>query len=190
MSLPAYKKAVGATESKLNAQYQLQRGSLPDSGYEPSNQEKCDALRKALWEAELARVAGSKHFPLYPMRYDETEICTGEPLQLMRVCRRTKTDKKTGQEVVNPNFGRFFFCTKVPRKDVDGDVVLNDKGYPVMDLAQFKWIDESHFCKSGALRQIAQPLEELLLHAHGVDLKDEDMWPANLMAFLSGEEQE
>lgn len=175
-----FKKAVGATSDRLEKSASAQRDVLPDSGFAPNNQELLAMLREFLWHAEMDRIAGTKFLPLYPMVMVDG-VCTGEPLLLMRVCNRKKM--KDGEEIDNPNFGRFFFANKVVRVE-NGAVVNNEKGYPIIDLDQFCWIDDSPFVKHGALRAIAEPLEKLLLHTHGLALKDEDFWPANIVEFM------
>ena len=112
--------------------------------------------------------------PLWPMVFVD-DVCTGEPMQLMRVCNRMKT--KDGVEEPNPNFGRFFVANKVPKIDEAGEPVYNEKGYIVLDLANFQWIDQTLYARQGALRAGAPALEGLLLRKYGVDLTDDLFWP-------------
>jgi len=180
-----FKKAAGVAQDKMVKNMMLQREDLPDSGIAPDNNEYLEMIRDYLWTKDLERINGSKHMPLYPMFFKD-EVCTGEPLLLMRVCNRMKMDKKTGEDIQNPNYGRFFFAAKVPRIE-DGQEVMNDKGYPILDLDQFSWVNESQFAKSGALKKVAETLESLLLETFGVDLTDAEFWPEGLVAFLTAQ---
>lgn len=173
--MSVYKKAAGMSVDKYSSNAHAQRESLPSSGIKPTNGELCQLIRDYLWKCELERIHGTKNMPLWPMVFEDG-VCTGEPMMLMRVCNRMK--KKDGEEYANPNFGRFFVANKVPKIDEAGEIVYNDNGYIVMDLANFQWLDETLYVRQGALRAKAQDLEGLLLHKHGVTLTDDQFWPA------------
>lgn len=169
-----YKKAVGFTPDKYASNANSQRESLPESGIKPTNQELLLQIRDYLWKCELERIHGTKNMPLFPMIFDENG-CTGEPMQLMRVCNREKV--KDGETIQNPNFGRFFVARKVAAVDDDGRVMLNDKGWPIMDLADFCWLNETMYARHGALKAAAPMLEGLLLKKYGVHVTDDQFWP-------------
>lgn len=179
-----FKRAVGVSADKYYKNVQEQAASLPDSGFEPTNAERCEKLRDYLWAKDLERIHGSKMYPLYPMQWKDGE-CTGAPMQLIRVGQKMK--KKDGREQPNPNYGRFFVADKVLRVDEDGMPVLNDKGFPVTDLDNFKWFDETDFVRQGAFKAVAPQLEQLMLQTNGEPALNDQVpyWPANFNELLA-----
>lgn len=183
-SLPTFKKVV--TADKLHASAVAQSQDLPDSGLEMLPAQMCERIREYLWAHDLARIAGSKNLPLYPMEWQDSEeglVCTGVPMKLMRVNNRMK--KKDGAEFVNPNYGRFFFARHVQQVDDEGTPVFNDKGFAVMDMADFVWFVESQYAQSGALMEIGNPdLSILLQSTYGEGLDPANMWPTKMIKAL------
>lgn len=179
MSHLTYKRAAGIELGTWKGNASSQRNELPDSGLAPSNAEMCDLLRDYLWKKDLERISGTGKMPMFPMVFQDG-VCTGEPMTLMRVCSRIKI--KDGKEVPNGNFGRFFVANKEPRpsKDPEQDFELNDKGFPILDLVDFCWFEETPFVRHGALRAVAPHLENLILNCHGTELSDDDFWPTGL----------
>jgi len=183
-SLPIFKKAV--TEAKLGQSLAAQTHDLPDSGLEMTAKEMCEKVRAYLWTSELQRIEGSKNLPLYPMVWQDTEeglVCTGEPMKLLRVNHQMKT--KDGEEFINPNYGRFFFARHIEQLDSEGMPVLNDKGYPVLDMVDFQWFADSNYARSGAFAALNNvDLSVLLLTTCGVSLKPDNMWPVDMIKAL------
>lgn len=106
-------------------------------------------------------------------------------MKLLRVNNRMK--KKDGEEFVNPNFGRFFFARKVQATDEDGNPAYNDRGYPIEDLADFQWFDESNYVRSGAFAAIGMypDLSLLMMATKGVDLDPQNLWPVAMIKALA-----
>lgn len=163
MEVPTpFKRAVGVDPKKYSNDIAAQEKKLPDSGFTPTSAELCAKIRNALWAREVQRVTAEKHLPLFPMIYENDE-CTGVPMDLFRCSAKKKKEKETGREIDNPNYGRFFVARKVIKKDEAGNTVFNERGYPVDELKDFMWFDETMFVRRGALRAVAPEMESVLL---------------------------
>lgn len=175
--MQAYKKAVGATEEKIENARMAQAPGLPASALGPSLETQCQLITHYLWVKECQRAAAVKSQPLYPMEFDSEGRCLGLPLMLRRV-------RKEGK-----NFGRFYVMTAVTETDAEGDMVLNEEGQPKHNLKYFKFLDQHDYVRSGALKAVSPEMDSFLAAKYyGEKTKPGDMeygteasfmrWPA------------
>lgn len=103
----------------------------------------------------------------------------------------------------NPNYGRFYVCSKQQEFNPDGTPVQTDKGFDKYKLVNFTWFDETDFVTSGCFLYHAENMPllcKLLLHTYGA--KANPLWPKdailariqhdllNVMAALDGKAKE
>lgn len=138
-----------------------------------------------LYQRERARVIINGHVPIWPWVIDITNDTFVEPKVLKRIMKESKADGER-----NPNYGRFYVCTFIPKVDDAGIQVVNEKGYPEEEMVQFEWFSDTDFVRYGAFGDACSKLHDgnghtlnkLLLTTWG--LGTNALWPTNILSII------
>ena len=171
MSHKRVKTAAGMSRHALYDAALVQAEVLPAPVVLPSSKVLVQQISGMLRRKEYDRVRGTGKLSLWPLRWDEDERATDEPLELRRVMRNELEDfqDQSAGSSKRANFGRFYFS------HYDKAGVLKD----------FTWIEDSLLHTSGALNVICPPTVLALL----LNKKVKDLWPADISEMLVELEQ-
>lgn len=144
---------------------------------------------KFLQQVELERIKGTSAPPFWPMATTgpagDQRLGT-QPLQMYRQLAEVKN------EAPNKNFGRYYvmrFADVV--NEETGQTLRDEKGRPIQEPRDFRWLDETPYVTMGALDTgVREDLRRHLAEDWGpeyltsVQRKLKDLWPQTLLKLL------